>query len=230
MDDHEVGKTLIASGRDADVYALGDGRVLRRYRDGRSAEEEAGLMRFLADAGYPVPRVHEVLGRDMVMDLIEGPTMARSLVGGLDPREAGVMLATLHRQLHELTWPGTSPAEPPLHLDLHPLNVLMSTAGPVVIDWCNAKPGHPALDVSLTALILAQLVVTDGMLLTVGLPDDDVVMARLRTTLREFKRSIGRQYSDLMPEAVALRMKDSNLSCEERAMLPSAAKLALGMD
>ena len=35
---------LIGSGRAADVYALGDGKVLRRYRFARSCTAEAGLM------------------------------------------------------------------------------------------------------------------------------------------------------------------------------------------
>ena len=35
-----------------------------------------------------------------------------------------------------------------IHLDLHPLNVLMSRRGPVVIDWSNAAPGDPLTDVA----------------------------------------------------------------------------------
>ena len=46
---------LIASGRDSDVFAYADGLVLRRYRDGRSAEGEAATLRAVADLGYPVP-------------------------------------------------------------------------------------------------------------------------------------------------------------------------------
>jgi len=36
---------LIASGRDSDVFAHTEGLVLRRYRDGRSAEGEAATAR-----------------------------------------------------------------------------------------------------------------------------------------------------------------------------------------
>jgi hypothetical protein len=47
---------LIGSGRAADVYALDDGRVLRRYRTAHSCAVGADLMRYLREAGYPVPR------------------------------------------------------------------------------------------------------------------------------------------------------------------------------
>ena len=41
-----------------------------------------------------------------------------------------------------------------VHLDLHPLNVIMSPRGPVVIDWANAARGDPLLDVALTYVLL----------------------------------------------------------------------------
>ncbi|MGW1028839.1 phosphotransferase [Streptomyces sp. NPDC002577] len=44
---------LIGRGREADVYALDEDRVLRRFRDGRPVEDEARLMRWLAAQGYP---------------------------------------------------------------------------------------------------------------------------------------------------------------------------------
>ncbi|MEM9200018.1 MAG: aminoglycoside phosphotransferase family protein [Actinomycetota bacterium] len=41
-----------------------------------------------------------------------------------------------------------------LHGDLHPGNVLMSTRGPVVIDWFDAAVGHPVADVMRSSLLL----------------------------------------------------------------------------
>jgi hypothetical protein len=52
----EVGP-LLASGRDADVFACGHDLVVRRSRKGRSMEREARVMSYLAGHGYPVPRV-----------------------------------------------------------------------------------------------------------------------------------------------------------------------------
>jgi hypothetical protein len=48
---------LLASGRDADVWALDAERVLRRYRDRRDMSRETEVMRRAAAHGFPVPRV-----------------------------------------------------------------------------------------------------------------------------------------------------------------------------
>ena len=49
---------LLGAGRSADVYALGAGRVLRRYRVPIDVAAEARLMRYLAASGFPVPEVY----------------------------------------------------------------------------------------------------------------------------------------------------------------------------
>ena len=66
---------LIAWGRDADVYALNESRVLRRYRQGGPTELEARLMTHLAACGYPVLKVYEITDTDMVLERLTGPTM-----------------------------------------------------------------------------------------------------------------------------------------------------------
>jgi aminoglycoside phosphotransferase (APT) family kinase protein len=40
------------------------------------------------------------------------------------------------------------------HSDYHPENVLMTRAGPVIIDWATATCGHPLADVARTSLLL----------------------------------------------------------------------------
>lgn len=143
------------------MYALDDRRVLRRYRREADVTGEADAMRRLAGHGYPVPVVHEAAGREMVLERLDGPTMAQALVSAaLGLPEAAAHLAGLLRRLHELPpWPGAPAGSRILHLDLHPENVLMTARGPVVIDWCNAGPGEPDLDTGITALILAQVAV-----------------------------------------------------------------------
>ena len=42
-----------------------------------------------------------------------------------------------------------------IHLDLHPLNVMITGKGPVVIDWPNAARGDGNTDVALTWVLLA---------------------------------------------------------------------------
>jgi aminoglycoside phosphotransferase (APT) family kinase protein len=154
---------LLAAGREADVYALDNGRVLRRYRRDADVTGEAETMRHLAGLGYPVPAVYEATGRDMVLERLDGPTLAQSLTNReLGLTEAAAHLADLLRRLHDLPpWPGGAAGAAIVHLDLHPENVLMTARGPVVIDWCNARVGQPDLDTGLTALILAQVAVDD---------------------------------------------------------------------
>ena len=53
------------------------------------------------------------------------------------------LLADLHDQLHEIAAPEWLPqlddgGDRLVHLDLHPMNVMMTSRGPVVIDWTNA--------------------------------------------------------------------------------------------
>ena len=215
---------LLARGRDSDVFAYSDGLVLRRYRDGRSAEGEGAVLRAVAELGFPVPVVHDATGPDIVMERVEGPTLAEAMVGGLSPDAAGALLARLHDHLHGLTWPAAAPGEALLHLDLHPLNVILRGAGPVVIDWANARPGPAALDVAMTAVILAQVVVTEGMLEAVGL--DERARPLLTDLLASFAGGVSTPYADRLADAEALRRRDPYQSAAELAVLPRAVDLA----
>ncbi|MEH0973809.1 phosphotransferase [Micromonospora sp. CPCC 205546] len=154
----------LASGRDADVYAIDDRRVLRRYRAGGDVAAEARVMAYVADLGFPVPAVYEAHGADLVMERIHGRTMLSALIAGeLDAVEAARCLADLHDRLHALP-PRLSKREDVrvLHLDLHPENVMLTSRGPLVIDWRNATEGPADLDVALSAVILAQVAVDEG--------------------------------------------------------------------
>ena len=215
---------LLAAGRDSDVFAYADGLVLRRYRDGRSAAGEVAVIREVAALGYPVPAVHEAAGPDIVMERVDGPTLAEALVAGMPPDEAGALLAGLHDRLHALAWPGAAPGEALLHLDLHPLNVILRGADPVVIDWSNARPGPPGLDVAMTAVILAQVVVTDGMLEAVGI--DETARPALTRLLEAFADRVGTPYVDRLAAAEALRRQDPYQSPAELAALTRAVELA----
>ena len=56
------GRTLLARGEDADVFAIDDTRVLRRYRRRAVPEREVAIMRYVRERGYPAPRVIDVSG------------------------------------------------------------------------------------------------------------------------------------------------------------------------
>jgi len=158
---------LLGAGRSADVYALGQGRVLRRYRVPIDVAAEARLMRYLAASGYPVPEVYEADGRDLVLERLDGTDMLNDL--GRRPwlvaRHAGT-LAELHDRLHQIAAPADLPAvagpesaapgqgHAVLHMDLHPGNVMLASRGPVVIDWVGARAGAGGTDVAMAYLIM----------------------------------------------------------------------------
>lgn len=166
MDD-EVPGPLLASGRDADVYDLGDDTVLRRYRrpDGHDVELEVRVMRYVAERGYPVPGVHRFDQSDVVMDRVDGPSMLEALQAS--PWKVvwyARRLARLQRKLARIAappWLLASTADPDrtasvLHLDLHPMNVLLSQRhGPIVIDWANAAGGPAGFDAAMSYVTMA---------------------------------------------------------------------------
>jgi aminoglycoside phosphotransferase (APT) family kinase protein len=159
MGDPEV---LLARGRDGDIFAHGPGLVLRRTRDGRSIEHEARVMRYAADHGYPVPAIHDVRanGSEVVMERIDGPMMMDVMAKRpWTLLHYASMLADLHDQLHKISAPDWLSRLPDggdrlVHLDLHPMNVILSERGPVVIDWANASAGQAMSDVALTCVLL----------------------------------------------------------------------------
>lgn len=155
---------LIGAGRAADVFALGDARVLRRYREPHDVELEARIMRWVAEQGVVrVPEVHGADGDDLVMAHVPGPTMLEDL--DRHPWRLvshGRLLAALQRQLNSLSAPDWFPTRPGaprggsvVHLDLHPLNVLLSPDGPTIIDWTNGGRSEPGFDAAMTYVLIA---------------------------------------------------------------------------
>lgn len=173
---------------------LGDGTVLRT---GGDPEREARLMRLAAGHGVRVPRVVDVRDDGLVLERIHGTTMSATLLRR--PWTAFRQVATLaelHDRLHRVPLDGGSL----LHLDLHPDNVLLERAGPVLIDWTNARAGRPELDLALTWLILA----TSG-----GLPG--------RALAALFRRRVGvDRIRAGLPDARGFRLADPNVTDAER--------------
>ena len=221
----------LASGRDADIFEYGPDLVLRRSRKGRSVAREAQVMEYLHGSGYPVPAIHAVSDdeTELVMERINGPTMVDYLSRRpWQIRYQGRVLGDLHRQLHEIPPPDfLGPAalgqgESFVHMDLHPLNVLIGPDGPVVIDWTNAARGDPLVDVTLAYLLIASGTIPGG---------------RLKRKILGWGRSQliqgflgGRDRSALRPRIVEVaerKTSDPNLSSEEvEAMWKIAREVA----
>lgn len=159
----------------ADVYDLGDGTVLRRHRgeDG-DLHLEARVMEYVRGHKYPVPMVHRVEGRDLVMERIDGPTMLEVLERS--PWRLlwfARRLARLQKRLAKIPAPdwllapgtdagilGGSPRV--LHLDLHPTNIILSPRrGAHVIGWTNASGGPAGFDAALSYVTMATVSLFD---------------------------------------------------------------------
>jgi tRNA A-37 threonylcarbamoyl transferase component Bud32 len=182
---------------------------------------EARIMEYVRARGYPVPAVQEVSddGLRLVMQRIDGLNMVDTLVKRpWAVRHYGRLLADLHHSLHALSTPEWLPASAIgegnriVHLDLHPLNVIMSPTGPVVIDWTNARRGDPATDLALTWVLLEAGSVSTNRV--VG-----AVLGRARRLLTDaFLGSV--DAADLersLRSVVTWKVHDPNMSAEEQA-------------
>jgi len=205
---------LIAEGRASEILDLGGGRLLRRFKQGGNPEREELVMRHAREHGYPVPEVYEVAPDALVIERIEGPTMLETLLAQPETLEENTrLLVRLHDELHRIEAPAGlaawSEGDRLLHLDLHPANVILSPAGPVVIDWANARRGDSLLDVVYTWVIVAT---SSG---TGRLGRDFVEIF-----LSHFDREKLRPY---VPLAAEYRLADENVFEEERTRIRALA-------
>jgi aminoglycoside phosphotransferase (APT) family kinase protein len=214
---------LIGRGRAADVFDIGAGRVLRRYRDGARHGQvltEATAMRHLAASGFPVPAVHDADGSDLVMDRLDGISMLTAIERG--PWRLGRLAdlwAALHRRLAAVPVGALAdaglpvrfgPPESVLHLDFHPDNIMLTPDGPMVIDWSNVALGPAAADVAQSWIIAATSSVDGGPAVTALVR---LVRGRL---VDRFVDGCGRAAAIAMVPAVAeLRLADRNVRPEE---------------
>jgi aminoglycoside phosphotransferase (APT) family kinase protein len=233
----EVPGTLVGAGRNADVFDVGSGRVLRRYRDGRETRRvdiEAQVMMRARASGVPVPEVFEVSGSDIVMERAVGPTMLDAV--GRRPwtgRANARLLARLHSIVHQVpasAFDGLdlprrfeqSPADSDvlLHRDLHPMNVILTQNGPMIIDWEGATCGPAVADVAMTWAILAFS----------DVPGPRIEAALIRgvraLVMRSFVRAAGPLDEAWRLTAIRHRLADPNVLPTERArmekLLPAA--------
>ena len=163
-------------------------------------------MRYARARGYPVPEVVAVRRDGLVLERIEGPTMLADIRRRpWRMREHVRVLAALQKRLHLIEAPPglrrAGDGTQLIHLDFHPENVLLSPAGPVVIDWTNARCGDPPLDVAMTWVIGATSAGLLGRLLT-------------RWYLAEHNLAPVRA---ALPLAGERRIADPNVTDEERA-------------
>jgi aminoglycoside phosphotransferase (APT) family kinase protein len=111
------GKRL-GSGREAEVFAWGDGAVLKLARSpgaGPRLEQEAAAQQAAYTGGVNVPAVRGLEAADgrpgIVMDRLDGPDLITAL--GKEPwrlRKVGQMLGEVHASIHEVVAPEQLPS------------------------------------------------------------------------------------------------------------------------
>ncbi|SNY15246.1 Phosphotransferase enzyme family protein [Paractinoplanes atraurantiacus] len=176
-------------------------------------------MAYAGKHGFPVPEVFRAGGADLVMERLDGPTLAQALLAGdLTVDRGATILADLLRQLHDL--PPMRDGETLVHLDVHPENVVLSQRGPVLIDWRNAGDGPADLDTALAALILAQV--------AVGAIDHELG-SHAGELLDLFLERASGDPVRLLPEAVEIRRGQPTMSPEEIEQLSVAAARVRGV-
>jgi aminoglycoside phosphotransferase (APT) family kinase protein len=230
--------TLVASGRNADVYAIGDGRVLRRYRDGRDARRvaaEAQVMAHVRACGISVPEVFDVSGSDIVMERAVGPTMLDAVARRpWTLRSHARLLARLHDLVHQVPaaslaglalWSpfGDEPGDDHvlLHTGLHPQNVILTGTGPVIIDWEGASYGPAMVDVALTWVIVKYSEIPPAPRVQVA-----VMRAFQGAFTRSFLRAAGPVDESWRHIAIRLRLADPHTLPTEAVRLERLATMA----
>lgn len=225
---------LIGTGRSADIYDIGGGRVLRRSRRADVSAPEVAAMRAVAAAGYPVPVVYSIDGRDMVLDRVVGRDMRDALA--VRPWRAGrygTLLGDLHLALRNVDLDridgddgidgidGLQVFDPPeaiVHGDLHPGNVLLADDRPVVIDWEGARIGPADADTAL-AWLLTEVAELENIPL--------LVRPIARFVRRRFVRALLERAGRPRPATVDLvcgwRADDPNMSTAELGRISAFA-------
>jgi aminoglycoside phosphotransferase (APT) family kinase protein len=134
-------------------------------------------------AGLPVPRLvrraSTSLGEAVLLSWLPGVPLADVLVKSPESvRDLGNAMGVMQRRLHGVRAPMDVPAvvtdpdhpfvagqgilglpdgDALLHLDWHPLNILVNPGSREItgiVDWDNARRGHPLLDLARTSSIL----------------------------------------------------------------------------
>lgn len=216
---------LIASGRAADIYDIGDDKVLRRYRGRHSnSEHEARIMAYVGDHGYPVPKVYEAGGTDIVMDRVDGVNMLESLEAA--PWKIvwhARLMANLQRKLAKIPapeWMLAANADPSrqrsvLHLDLHPMNVMLSQRhGPIVIDWTNAAGGPEAFDAAMSYVLISTFETSGAR--------DQIGQRVFAEAFKRFRRVPN--FGAFVGAACDHRLADSGITPEERVAVAALRK------
>ncbi|MEZ4711398.1 MAG: aminoglycoside phosphotransferase family protein [Caldilineaceae bacterium] len=177
------------------------------------ASEPAALARLLAELHVTL---HQT--RSVHAEAPQQQTRLRQALNraALNADERAHMQQMLHQLIH-----GGPTAGVLCHGDFHPSNIILSPAGPMIIDWVDLTQGDPVADVARTLLLLEHSALPPNMT-----PEMVVQITALR---REFAAAYLARYAELQPldnerlqswlrVAAAARLAE-NISAAEAALL-----------
>jgi hypothetical protein len=192
---------------------------------GGGAIREKDAITIAKASNYPAPNiVGELPDGSIILETLEGSTMLKDLTSRpWRIHQHAKTLAQLHRKLGDIeappSWPQVCPGSSILHLDLHPGNVLITTNGPVVVNWNTVARGSASFDAALTYVML-RTGETDSKLFA------RLVINIFRKTFAQFfAKAFGKeQIEKYLREAAELRLLNTNLSATERERVFALAR------
>jgi hypothetical protein len=95
-------------------------------------------------------------------------------------------------------------------MDLHPLNVILSSKGPLVLDWTDAVRGDPLVDVAATWVLLASGNVTSSRVQAMMVKVGRNVL--LKAFLEPFSKT---ELVSVLNDVVEWKSRDPNMSASE---------------
>jgi tRNA A-37 threonylcarbamoyl transferase component Bud32 len=149
--------TPLAKGATADVYAWGDGRVLKLFYERVPWHaNEVSATRAAYEAGLPVPAVIDGLievgqREGIVFERVDGPTMTEYLQeqserrSPSDVEDCARQAAELHAQMHATEAPGQPPLVEILHVSIQQADPLEDETRQAVLDVLHGLPEGGAL-------------------------------------------------------------------------------------
>ena len=125
---------------------------------------QALLDQALAGSGHAVAAA-ETLGRlHAAMHARNAPALPRLRERLVDRITHAAPLPPAWRKAAVRQLEGLPDGDALCHGDFHPANVLLTEAGPVIIDWLDATSGHPLADVARTVMLIRFAEVPDEAL------------------------------------------------------------------
>jgi len=153
----EISGKPIAVGRTAEIYAWGEGRILKLLRSGfppSLIQQEEAFTKAITQTDLPAPKIYEVVEIDgrpgIVYERIDGPSLLEHMQRSpLRLRKHAALLARLHAAIHSHTY-SPAPQDAPkqktiLAQQIQAAEVLPDRVRSAVLNLLDSLPGGDTL-------------------------------------------------------------------------------------